>query len=218
MESVLRLGPRTAVLDCDGTLWADDAGEAFFYWEMERGLIPREVAERAKRRYDQYRAGQVGEAEMCGAMVTIHAGLPEAEIARAAEEFVGLWVVPRVFPALAELTRRLKQNGCELWAVSSTNEWVARAGAGRFGISAERVLAACVAIEDGRATDRLRRVPTDEAKAEIIREVIGAADAVFGNSIHDLAMLEIAKHAFAVSPTPGLEGIARQRGWVIYQP
>ena len=72
---------------------------------------------------------------------------------------------------------------------------------------------------DRRATGHLLRVPTDELKATAIQKLIGCqVDAIFGNSIHDLAMLEIAPHPFAVNPNPDLEKIARARGWTVYQP
>ena len=73
--------------------------------------------------------------------------------------------------------------------------------------------------ENGCATDRLIRVPTDERKAEVIRELLPRVpDAVFGNSMHDFAMMEIAARAFAINPNPDLESIARKRGWTVYQP
>ena len=117
------------------------------------------------------------------------------------------------------MTLRLKQQGCELWAVSSTNNWVVEAGAERFGITADHILAACVHLEDGNASDRLIRVPTDELKAVAIQEVIGKPmEAVFGNSVHDQAMLEMAKYPFCVNPNPDLEHVARERGWTLYWP
>ncbi|HLY97524.1 MAG TPA: haloacid dehalogenase-like hydrolase, partial [Candidatus Angelobacter sp.] len=71
----------------------------------------------------------------------------------------------------------------------------------------------------GLATDRLIRVPTDEGKARAIREVIARpVDVCCGNSIHDAAMLALAGHPVAVNPNPGLEPIARERGWRIYRP
>ena len=95
---------------------------------------------------------------------------------------------------MLELTRQLAGQGCELWAVSSTNNWVVEAGAAAFGIPPERVLAATLAVEDGLVTDRLLRVPTDELKQTAIEEVIARpVDAVFGNSMHDFAMLEKAR-------------------------
>ena len=104
---------------------------------------------------------------MCGEMVTINRGLSHEALQRAAEEFFDEVVSHRIFPELQELTRRLAEQGCELWAVSSTNNWVVEVGAARFGIPLERVLAACVHIENGSASDRLIRVPTDELKAVV---------------------------------------------------
>ena len=219
VASVLKLAPRLAAFDCDGTLWDADAGELFFYWEMERGLLPEEVARWARARYEEYKAGRVGEEQMCGEMVTINQGVACAELDRTAEEFFDERIVPLIFPEMAELTRRLTDAGCELWAVSSTNDWVIRAAATRFGIAADRVLAACVENENGRCTGRLIRVPTDELKAAAIRQLLPRTpDAVFGNSVHDLAMMELAQHAFAINPNPDLEEIARQRGWRVYHP
>jgi phosphoserine phosphatase len=219
IAAVLRLRPRIAVFDCDGTLWQADSGEQFFYWEMERGLLPEEVVRWARPRYEEYRAGRVGEEEMCGEMVTLHRGLSHDLLERAAAEFFEERIVPCIFPEMLELTRALAEAGCQLWAISSTNDWVVRAGAPRFGIPAERVIAAGVEIAGGCATDRLIRVPTDELKATAIRELLPRSpDAAFGNSLHDLAMLEIAQDAFAVNPNADLEKVARQRGWTVYRP
>ena len=57
VDSVLALRPSIAVFDCDGTLWSGDAGADFFYWEIERGLISREMGEWARARYKDYEAG-----------------------------------------------------------------------------------------------------------------------------------------------------------------
>jgi phosphoserine phosphatase len=219
LESVLALKPSIAVFDCDGTLWSGDAGADFFYWEIERGIVSPEVGDWARARYKEYEAGVVGEEQMCGEMVTLNRGVSQEALQRAAREFFDEIVSQRIFPELQELTQRLKQQGCDLWAVSSTNSWVVEAGAEHFGVEPDHILAACVHIEGGNASDRLIRVPTDELKAVAIREVIGKPmEAVFGNSIHDQAMLEMAKYPFCVNPNPDLEQIARERGWSVYQP
>ena len=219
VESVLALNPSIAVFDCDGTLWSGDAGADFFYWEIERGLVNREMGQWARDRYKEYESGLVGEEQMCGEMVTLNRGLPHEQLQRAAEEFFDEVVSHRIFPEMQELTRRLAEAGCELWAVSSTNNWVVEVGAQRYGIPPQRVLAACVHIEDGIVSDKLIRVPTDELKAVAIRDSIGKPmEAVFGNSIHDQAMLELARYPFCVNPNPDLEKIARERGWTVYHP
>jgi HAD superfamily phosphoserine phosphatase-like hydrolase len=219
VSSVLDLNPQIAVFDCDGTLWAGDSGADFLYWEIERGLLPKPVAEWARKRYDEYLAGNVSELDICGEMVTIHKGILEEKIAFAATDFFDSIVAPRIFAEMRELVQQLNQQGCQTWAVSSTNEWVVRAGARRFGIPAERVLAVSVDIENGFVTDRLLEVPTDEGKAASIRvHILGQPHVVFGNSVHDEAMLELAGSAFAVNPNPDLAATAHERKWTIYWP
>src|SRR5262245_21606140 len=70
LDFVAALKPRLVVFDCDGTLWSGDAGQDFFYWEIEQKLIPSEVAQWAVPRYAEYREGKVTEEQMCGEMVT----------------------------------------------------------------------------------------------------------------------------------------------------
>jgi HAD superfamily phosphoserine phosphatase-like hydrolase len=219
IESVLNLHPQLAVFDCDGTLWSGDAGERFFDWELKRGVLSDEVERWVRARYADYKAGKVSEDEMCGEMVTIHSGLVESDVQRLAKEFFDENFVGRIFPEMRHLVQRLQSQGCDVWAVSSTNEWVIQAAMKHFGIDDKKILAAAVEIEGGRITNRLIRVPSGEGKPRAIREVIGKnPDAAFGNSRWDAAMLAIARHGFAVNPNPDLEQIARERGWVIYWP
>ncbi len=219
VASVLRLQPRVAAFDCDGTLWAGDAGGDFFSWELDRGVVSQEIVRWARPRFAEYNAGSVDEDTMCGEMVTMHRGLTEAEVQRAAEQFFDEKFADGIFPEMRQLVRRLQESGCEVWAVSSTNEWVIRAGMKHFEIPETRILAAAVEIENGRITDRLVRVPSGAGKPQAIRDVVRRdPDAAFGNSRWDVEMLEIARHALAVNPNPDLEQIARAKGWTIYLP
>jgi phosphoserine phosphatase len=156
---------------------------------------------------------------MCGEMVQIYAGLREQELRAAAAQYVQEFVRPHVFPEIASLISTLQETGVELWAVSSTNLWVVLEGVRAFGISEQRVLAAAVRVVDGKITSEILAVPTDEGKAEALRQAgLPAPDAVFGNSIHDLAMLEIARCAFPINPSPALKQAAAQHGWGYFQP
>jgi phosphoserine phosphatase len=211
--------PEMAVFDCDGTLWSNNSGEEFFYWSMEQGLVASGVKMRMEQRYAGYREGSVGEAEMCGEMTTMYAGLNVAQMEKAAAEFFAEYVRPNYFDEMRLLTNALAARGCELWAVSSTNEWVIREGIKDFGIPAENVLAATAECAKGIVGEKLTRMPSGEGKAVAIREGIKRpVDAVFGNSIHDVAMLRLAKKAYAVNPNLDLEIIAKKSGWTIYWP
>ena len=219
VESVLTLQPQLAIFDCDGTLWSGDAGESFFDWELTQGVLPDSIERWARARYADYKAGKVSEDDMCGEMVTMHRGLAESELQRIAKQFFDENFVSQIFPEMQELVRRLQSSGCDVWAVSSTNEWVIRAAMQHFGIDDRKILAAAVKIENGRVTDQLIRVPSGDGKPRAILEVIGKnPDAAFGNSRWDAAMLAIARHTFAVNPNPDLEQLARERGWKIYRP
>jgi HAD superfamily phosphoserine phosphatase-like hydrolase len=219
VESVLRLRPQLAVFDCDGTLWSGDAGESFFDWELERGVVPDDIVRQARPRYADYKAGKVSEDDMCGEMVTMHSGLAVSDVQRAAGQFFDENFVSRIFPEMRELLRRLQGAGCDVWVVSSTNEWVIRAAMKHFAIDERKILASSVKVESGCITDQLIRVPSGEGKPRAIRDVIGKdPDAAFGNSRWDADMLAMARHAFAVNPNLDLENMARERGWTVYWP
>ena len=172
-----------------------------------------------RERYAAYRRGEVDETTMCGEMVTMHRGVGELQIMDAAARFFDEFFVAQIFPEMRELVRRLQEDGCEVWAVSSSNEWVIRAGMKHFGIPESRILAATVEIDAGIVTDRLIRVPSGQGKPEALREVVKKEiEAAFGNSRWDAEMLAMAKCAIAVNPSPDLEVTARERGWRIYFP
>jgi phosphoserine phosphatase len=215
----LRLEPGLAVFDCDGTLWSGDAGEGFFDWELKRGVVSGEIVSWARSRYRDYRAGKVSEDEMCGEMVTLHHGLRESDVLDLAREFFDTNYLRRIFPEMLELISRLQASGCDVWAVSSTNEWVIREAMKHVGIPREKILAGTVEIQNGIITDRLIRLPSGPGKPKAILETIGKIpDAAFGNSRWDADMLTLARHAVAVNPNPDLEKLAREKTWTIYWP
>ena len=211
--------PKVAVFDCDGTLWGGDAGFGFMAWSLEKGLVSRSTCDWVDTRYREYLAGNVSELDMCGEMVQIYAGLREQELREAAARYVREFVQPRIFAEMVALVAELKKSGVEVWAVSSTNKWVVAEGVRDFGIPEERILAAEVRVTGGLITSEILDVPTDEGKAVTLRRVgIARPDAAFGNSIHDLAMLQAARNAFPVNPSPELLDAAAKNGWGYFLP
>src|SRR6201987_2948242 len=172
IESVLRLKPRVAAFDCDGTLWSGDAGESFFSWEIGEKLVSDQIAAQMQARYADYKRGNVPEDVMCGEMVTMHRGMIEADVQRAATRFFDLQFAEKIFPEMRSLVRQLQEQGCDVWAVSSTNEWVIRAAMRHFGIARDHILAAAVKIHQMRITDSLVQIPSGDGKPEVIRKVI----------------------------------------------
>ncbi|HWG16627.1 MAG TPA: haloacid dehalogenase-like hydrolase [Acidobacteriaceae bacterium] len=221
LAAVEGVGRPIAVFDCDGTLWSGDAGSGFMRWTIAKGLLSPAAVGWLDERYQGYLAGKVNEYDICGQMVQVYRGLTEAAMRAAAQKFFATEIESRIFPELRALIAEMQSGGVELWAVSSTNDWVIEEGVRRFDIPADRVLAARVAVENGIVTDRLIDVPTDEGKAASLARIgVTAPHAVFGNSIHDAAMLEIARPggSFPVNPTPALLELAASRRWPVYYP
>jgi phosphoserine phosphatase len=216
---VLDCKPRVAVFDCDGTLWGGDAGYGFMEWSLEQGLVSRSTSDWIDTRHRAYRTGQVSEEEICGEMVQIYAGSSERELCSAAAQYFKQNIQSHIFPEMARLAAALGKAGVELWAVSSTNRWVVAEGTREFGIPAERVVAADMRVVNGVISSEILEVPTGAGKAVALRRVgLSHPDAVFGNSVHDLAMLEMARCPFPVNPSPGLLAEAAKRGWGYFRP
>jgi phosphoserine phosphatase len=183
LESVLQIKPQVAAFDCDGTLWSGDAGEGFFDWEIKQGVVPAEVGHSMRSRYLEYKAGRVTEDEMCGEMVIMHKGMSETIMMKAAADFMEHAFTGKIFEEMQGLVRRLHENRCDVWAVSSSNEWVIRAGMKQFGIPEDHILATKVALDHGIITDRLACVPSGPGKPKALREVVKREiEAAFGNS------------------------------------
>ena len=217
--AVASLKPRVAVFDCDGTLWAEDSGSAFMRWSMQSGLLSRSAIRWLEDRYSCYLRGDVDELRICGEMVQVYQGLPETELRRAAAEFFAVHIAAGIFLEMQRIVSRLQRSGSEIWAVSSTNKWVVEEGVKLFNIPADHVLAACVEVENGIVTSNLLDVPTDEGKvAALARAGVNTPDAVFGNSIHDAAMLAISRQAFPVNPSAALVDRSAGEGWTVFFP
>ena len=217
--AVLALRPAIAVFDCDGTLWSGDSGYGFMVWSIEAGLVSRSASDWIDSRYRLYLNGEVSETEMCGEMVQLYAGLQESELRHAAADYFHSHVEAHIFPEMHALVEKLRTQGADIWAVSSTNNWVIEEGVRSFAIPPVRVLAAQVKVVEGRITSDLIDVPSGDGKSAALRHAgIERPDAVFGNSIHDAAMLRIARRAFPVNPTAALLEIAGDYGWSVFCP
>lgn len=218
-NAVWEMQPKTAIFDCDGTLWSPDAGSGFMKWTIDTELLSREAVERITSRHAEYHEGRVDEETICGEMTSIYAGISESDLRASARAYFNKHIEPYIFPELVSVMQELQSAGVEIWAVSSTNNWMIEEALAGLGIGHEKILAACVEVAEGLATETIRNVPTGPSKATSLRAIgIERPDVVFGNSVHDAAMLEMAARAFPVNPSSGLQELAVEKGWPVYYP
>lgn len=104
------------------------------HWTIEKGLVSRETIDWIDARYRGYNRGAVSELAICGEMVQMYQGLREAELRTAAKDFFAAQIERNLFPEMLALVEELRGKNVDIWAVSSTNDWVIEEGMKRFGI------------------------------------------------------------------------------------
>src|SRR5262249_4461338 len=133
---------KTAVFDCDGTLWPGDAGADFLLWEVEHEVVSPAVAAKALKQFLAYSRGEIGEREFWGEMVTMHQGMCWKKVSDAGRAFFAENTGTQFYDTMRAVVTALQERGCAIWLVSASNEWVIRAAAESLGIGENHVLAA----------------------------------------------------------------------------
>lgn len=213
---------KLACFDADGTLWAEDIGEALLRWLAAGGLLPKLGAARDPADiWDEYEARvKKNRAEGYGWAVQVMAGLPETDVRRWSRQLAHAW--PNYRPAMAGLVRGLSASGYDVWLVSASNGWIVAAGAPHVGANPSKVLGVRVEVDDDELTDRLLPpVTVNQGKVEAIQKRFGRLpDLAVGDSLGDVEMLERARLPLVVGrhdkATAELLGIAKTRGWATH--
>lgn len=181
-----------AAFDADGTLWDDDAGEAFFQWQIanckELPLPPDPWAHyREWKKRDPHGA--------YGWLAQISAGVPLAQVrawAQTCFEQASPWPL---FRSIHMLFEKLRAAGFEIFVVTASVKWaVEPAALSLLGVPHDHVLGIETEITgDGIVTDRvLAPITYRQGKAQaLLLKTGGAKPAVaVGNTIGDIALLE----------------------------
>ena len=212
-------GRKVVTFDADGTLWRGDLGEAHLI------QVDREEADTPG--YESVHAQYL---EACRDDVGIGYRLGTHVLAPRSEEVVyasceRAWGDHRTeqFSFVLPLFREIEALGGECWIVSASHRWIIEVAARDFGIPAARIIAGDLECIDGRLTSKvIEPFPNGVGKAQAIAQHIGVAPKLaFGNSRHDLAMLEYAEHGVIVwdttSKRESLLALGRERGWAVVE-
>ncbi|MFM2153275.1 MAG: hypothetical protein RL199_1710, partial [Pseudomonadota bacterium] len=220
LEAVLSAPGCVWVTDADGTLWADDIGEAFLKVLIrDRALVSPEATGDVWAAYEEKvrRDKASGYAWAAQAM----AGLPEAEVRARAADFARSFVPVHLYPAMRALLTEAKARGCETWVVSASNQWIIEAAAPLLGLDPSHGVGIRVAVEGGKLTSKVVEPVTYKAgKVAAIAQFIGRDPTlVSGDSFGDVEMLAKALHAGLLVQHDysdrALVSLAPSSGWML---
>jgi phosphoserine phosphatase len=205
-----------AVFDADGTLWREDAGEAFLRHLVSLGWV------RLKDGSDPYlayeRAVERDRAAGYAYAAQLQAGLAADRVQGEAERFAESWVPPRKIADTAALRELCQSAGLMPMVVSASALPIVLAAAPLAGFSRERCRGIEVAIRDGKFTDEVMHPITYAAGKAAAARQSGRIALACGDSYHgDLPLLEAAEIAVAVAPSAGspLAIEALRRRWFL---
>ena len=124
---------------------------------------------------------------------------------------------------LSAVVQGLMAAGVDVAVVSASNRWVIEVAVAELGVTSERVVAVDLVRAAGRLTSEVvQPMPNGQGKVGAIDAVLGRRPALaFGNSLHDVPMLDCASAGvlvLATTPeqeqlTPSLEAQRVASGW-----
>jgi len=221
-DAVSKAPQPLAVFDADGTLWADDLGETHLHVLADDGLVaPGQGYTSLLDEYLARCATDVDDAYAWGAQIL--AGLRESRVAESAVE---AWRRhrPRLLAPLEAIVRALHRAGVEVVVVSASNRWVIEAAVKELGVGPDKIIAVDLERDGPELTGTVvQPMPNGKGKVDAIDVHLGRRPTLaFGNSVHDVPMLQSAALGVFVLATTQqapqlskpLEAIRSEAGWL----
>ena len=209
---------RLAIFDVDGTLVRGSSERLFWRYLAARGRQgPRQIAAFLLFLVRYLPTGGIhtikkNKAYLCG--------LKSADVAALAEEFVATRLMPRVNGVVVQRLQQHVLRGDAVVLLTGTIDPIARALARRLGV--RHVCATLCSERNGRYLAQPPDVhPFGAAKLGLSRHVAAQIGldlktaTAYGDSRHDVYLLEAVREAVAVSPDGGLLAAALARDWEI---
>ena len=209
---------RLAIFDVDGTLVRGSSERLFWRYLAARGRQgPRQIAAFLLFMLRYLPTGGIhtikkNKAYLCG--------LKSADVAALADEFVATRLLPRLNDAILQRLRQHVLRGDAVVLLTGTLDPIAQSLARRLGV--RHVCATLCSERKGRYLAQPPEThPFGAAKLGLSRQLavqIGLdlkTATAYGDSRHDLYLLEAVSEAVAVSPDRGLLTAALARDWEI---
>lgn len=183
-----------AAFDADGTLWNMDLGEHFFDYQIRKKLLS-DLPPDPWAYYRQEHKKDPARAFLW--LAQINRGVPEAEVRRWAKAALDELVNVPIFENVREIIKHLTFLKVKTYVVTASIKWAVEPGAALFDISPENVIGVTTKVENGILTEKPAGVVTwREGKVQALLSATGQRIPFFtaGNTMGDLALLELASH------------------------
>lgn len=207
-------GPHYAAFDADGTLWDNDAGNAFFDYEIENKLLS--LPDDPWKYVYSLKDEDPRKAFLW--LAQIHKGLPITTIKEWAKTSYKKRPI-NYFPANRKLIEFLKSKNVEVFVVTASVKWAVEPCVEALGIPASHVLGVQTQIENGIVTDiQDGPITYKEGKAEAILQKTNNVPPILscGNTMGDYWLLDMATHIKLSVRTEG-HAITYQDGDILNQ-
>lgn len=218
LEGELKKAP-VALFDIDNTLV--DGFSIFFFSDylLAVGLFDSEAREAMKEDFERFRAGRIDYRQFAIVVVDHYSlglrGNREDSVLEEGRNFSRQYQ-SLLFPYAESLVSTMKANGYTM-AISGAPKEAFEPLAQKLGIDESHLLEA--EVQDGIYTGRTKiNMALDEEKIKVVNGLGNQYDYknsfAFGDSIHDLPLLEAVGNPFIVGGGDlNLRNIAEQRGW-----
>lgn len=207
-----------ALFDIDGTLVRGSSERLFWLYLAARGRQgPRQVFAYLLFLIRYLPTGGIHTIKKNKAYLT---GLRASDVAMLAADFVQGWLVKRLNDAAVQRLQQHLQRKDTVVLLSGTLEPIARALADYLGV--RRVCATLCSERHGRYLPQPPEThPFGAAKLSLARQLADQLDldlaqaSAYGDSGHDIFLLEAVGHPVAVDPDPKLLATAVARDWEV---
>ena len=216
IEQLLKNQKPLAVVILEGGLIATkDRGEGYLTYLLTRGPLSQLNAKEVLAKYNQLAMGDDFEAQRY--FVSLFDGVSETKLQGASEKYFSKKLKKKIIDKVVALIETLKENGFDVFIVSSQPQYLAIAAGEVVGIDKDHIIAIQNGVVGGKLTINIvEPIPVGASAATAVKKVTDRQPAVvIGSSERDQHLLSAAEHlSIVINPDAPTRQIASGQGWI----
>lgn len=215
MDIIAKETKELACFDIDETLSKSRIYLEVIKSENEAGFVANDYLKKINQVLADYKDGQIDYEETVLRVINFHAeslkGQKYSDLKAHADEFISN--SNDKFRKFAEPVMNLLSGKIITAVVTAEPQYLAESI--RKFLDIDKAFSTIFEVQNGVFNGKIENsLAASEDKTNVLESY--SIVLAFGDSEGDVAMLEKAKHAFCISPTPGLRRAAEQNNWQIY--